>query len=188
MTANMEKTAPPAGGAVRRMGAGLRSLSKRFSCFRSSCEGVSAIEFALITPVLLVFLIGVTDFGLAMFHKMELQSAVRAGAQYALSDGTDTASIISAVVNSTGIGITSSDVTLTCQCLDTSTEVLTGATCGAATGCSSSEAVLMTIDAVDKYTPLLSPNLDTSSGSVTRFLSFIPSSFDLSGSVTIRIE
>ncbi len=187
MTYKVEKTISLPGRPVRCIRIGLRFLSRQFFGLRRSCEGVSAIEFALITPVLLVFLIGVTDFGLAMFHKMELQSAVRAGAQYALSDGNDTASIISAVVSSTGAGITSSDVTLTCQCLDTSTEVLTGTTCGS-TGCASSEAVLMTIDAASTYTPLLTPNLDTSSGSVTRFLSFIPSSFDLTASVTIRIE
>ncbi|MEE8393553.1 MAG: TadE family protein [Rhodospirillales bacterium] len=157
-----------------------------------SSEGVSAVEFALITPMLLVVLIGLIDFGMAMFHKMELQSAVRSGAQYALSNSGDTTSITSAVTAATSIGISSSDVTLTCYCLDdndtvdvTSDDTTYSTTCGSVS-CSSTELVFMTVAASSTYTPILLPTVDTSTGSVTKYLGFIPSTFSLSGSVTIR--
>ena len=47
---------------------------------------------------------------------------------------------------------------------------------------------MITISAASTYTPLIIPTVDTSDDSTTRFLSFIPSSFSLSGSVTIRVQ
>ncbi len=157
------------------------------SWLKLSARGASAVEFALILPVLLIFVLGIIDFGMAIFKKMELQSAVRSGAQFALSNATNTTSITTAVVEATNSGISSSDVTLTCQCLDSSTESLTSTTCGS-TSCSSGEYVMMTISAASTYTPLIIPTVDTSDDSPTRFLGFIPSSFSLSGSVTIRVQ
>lgn len=97
---------------------------------RRSNRGVAAIEFALIVPVLLILMLGLTDYGLAMFTKMELTGAVRAGAQLALSDKDDIPKIVQAVVDATNnaAGITVTAVE-TCKC-DDETTVTCGDTCG----------------------------------------------------------
>lgn len=45
-------------------------------------RGTSLIEFAIIVPVLCFFLIGLTDFGRAMYYGIMASNAARAGAQY----------------------------------------------------------------------------------------------------------
>jgi Flp pilus assembly protein TadG len=48
--------------------------------------GVAAIEFGFIAMILVVLLVGGTDLGLAMRHRSQLESAVRAGLQEALNE------------------------------------------------------------------------------------------------------
>ncbi|QKC97506.1 pilus assembly protein [Mesorhizobium sp. NZP2298] len=54
---------------------------------RRQKAGVSAVEFALVTPVLLVILAGTVDIGGSLKAKFELSSAVSAGSNYALLNG-----------------------------------------------------------------------------------------------------
>jgi Flp pilus assembly protein TadG len=66
----------------------MRSL---FHCVLKNGEGVSAIEFAIISPVLLTMMIGIFQFGIAMNHYLNLTNAVAQGAlTLALSRGTTT--------------------------------------------------------------------------------------------------
>lgn len=83
---------------LSRPGHGL-SASWRFTFtdfLRRQKAGVSAVEFALISPVLLVILAGTVDIGGSLKAKFELSSAVSAGSNYALLNGDK--------VNSTGGG------------------------------------------------------------------------------------
>lgn len=115
-------------------------------------RGAAAVEFAIIAPILIAALTGIVDYGLAMYNKMELMGAVRAGAQVALIDYTDTTAIKQAVVDSTNAGITTADVTTTqfCECADGST-----ITCGNTCADSSSNRYFMTISATQNYTLML---------------------------------
>ncbi|MCK5444627.1 MAG: pilus assembly protein, partial [Rhodospirillaceae bacterium] len=59
----------------------IQQITRRFvRCDR----GVSAVEMALISPVLLIVFLGLMDYGIAVFDKMELNSSVRSGSQHAL--------------------------------------------------------------------------------------------------------
>jgi Flp pilus assembly protein TadG len=58
-----------------------------FSGLLVARSGVAAVEFALIMPVLLAVIGGLTDFGLAFLDQCELAAAVTAGSQYAFSQG-----------------------------------------------------------------------------------------------------
>jgi len=93
--------------------------------------GAAAVEFALIVPVVLAALTGIVNYGLAMYNKMELVSAARAGAQQAIIDRTDTTAIKNAVVNSTNVGVTTADVTTTESylCADGTVVTLSTDTC-----------------------------------------------------------
>lgn len=111
---------------------------------RRSNRGVAAIEFALIVPILLILMLGLIDYGLAMFTKMELTGAVRAGAQLALSDKDDIDKIKQAVVDATNnaIPLASVSAVQTCKCDDETT-----VTCGDDCGDSSDNRYFMTITA-----------------------------------------
>jgi Flp pilus assembly protein TadG len=62
-------------------------------------RGVAAVEFALIAPVLLMVLAGITDFGLVEFGKSQLANGLAQGVQYALLQGASvTAANITTVV------------------------------------------------------------------------------------------
>ncbi|MER9326981.1 pilus assembly protein [Mesorhizobium sp. M0152] len=54
---------------------------------RREKTGVSAVEFALVSPVLLLILAGTVDIGGSLKAKFELSSAVSAGSNYALLNG-----------------------------------------------------------------------------------------------------
>ena len=75
-------------------------LASGYSSFRDFLRhqkaGVSAVEFALVSPVLLVILAGTVDIGGSLKAKFELSSAISAGSNYALLNGDK--------VNSTGGG------------------------------------------------------------------------------------
>ena len=53
-------------------------------------RGVSALEFALVTPVVLVIMVGIADFGNALQQAVRLETAARAGAQVAFTHPGDT--------------------------------------------------------------------------------------------------
>jgi Flp pilus assembly protein TadG len=62
-----------------------------FCCLLKNDEGVSAIEFAIISPVLLTIVLGVFQFGIAMNQYLNLTNAAAQGAlTLALSRGTTT--------------------------------------------------------------------------------------------------
>lgn len=64
--------------------------------------GTAAIEFAIIAPVLVLFLAGVVELGFGVHEAMQAQDAAEAGALYAGKYGWDAAGIAAAVVNATG--------------------------------------------------------------------------------------
>lgn len=83
-----------------------------------SREGVVSIEFALVAPILLLILLHLVDFGLAFNKRMKLESAARAGLQYAMVNKGDTAGIVAAVNQATDLDPSEVTVTVTefCEC------------------------------------------------------------------------
>jgi len=57
-----------------------RNRAKRFA---RSESGASMVEFALIAPILFMFLFGIIDFGRALFQYNNLTNAAREGARFA---------------------------------------------------------------------------------------------------------
>ena len=52
-------------------------------------DGVSAVEFALIAPVLFIALLSMVDVGFAIYERMTIDYVLRAGAQAAMDDPAD---------------------------------------------------------------------------------------------------
>jgi Flp pilus assembly protein TadG len=63
---------------------------ERLWCCR---DGVAALEFAIIAPVLLTMCVGLADFGLALRDQMQLDQAVSNGAGYAFAAQQSLASL-----------------------------------------------------------------------------------------------
>jgi Flp pilus assembly protein TadG len=59
--------------------------------FRRDDSGVSAVEFALIAPVLLICLVGIYDIGMLVYKRTDMHSALRSGVQYFMNGGDDMA-------------------------------------------------------------------------------------------------
>ena len=81
------------------------------------------IEFALLLPVLFLMIIGAIDFGTFIHQKMQLQTAARAGVQFAVQSDTtidDADGIALAAASATDVDFTSVTTTTTqfCACSD----------------------------------------------------------------------
>lgn len=71
-----------------------------FSRLRSDCRGNAVIEFALVLPILLLVLFGITEFGRAIMTKNILYTAAREGARLAaVSPISDTLSVQGRVIS-----------------------------------------------------------------------------------------
>ena len=69
----------------------LMTISRLLAKIRRDKRGTSAIEFALIAPVLAGVVVALADVNAMGMGAANMQTAVRAGAQYAMSGGTDAA-------------------------------------------------------------------------------------------------
>ncbi|BBK31538.1 hypothetical protein STHU_21720 [Allostella humosa] len=65
-------------------------------------RGSSAVEFAIIAPVLIVVLGGLADLAIALHRTIGLENAARAGAQHAMSFPDDAPGIAAATVAALG--------------------------------------------------------------------------------------
>ena len=79
-------------------------------------SGVAALEMAGAAPVLLLILVACVDFGRLLSQNMELNHAVRAGAQYAITAPNSKALIEGAVRQALPSHLSAATVTATCYC------------------------------------------------------------------------
>ncbi|MGH6888897.1 MAG: TadE/TadG family type IV pilus assembly protein [Rhizomicrobium sp.] len=86
---------------IRMVHAFGRVAARQRRAFRAN-EGIAAIEFAFIVPVLLILLMGAVDMGQMLYTYYRLDQAVAAGSQYAALNGGN--------VNSTGGGALASSI------------------------------------------------------------------------------
>lgn len=159
----------------------LRVLSARENA------GVAAIEFAFLTTVLMTILAGIIDVGRLLYTEFELDTAVSAGAQYALnnasmvgsSPGTLSSNISSIVDNLNGSGwatstvnVNNSDDATHCYCPSGSPGNWTwGSTVSCGSACASGTGVggqFVTIVANRSITPIISYFGFVKSGEVSR--------------------
>jgi Flp pilus assembly protein TadG len=88
---------------------------KRLARLRRSERGATLIEFALILPALLTFIVGITQLGTLFFVNSDLRAAVGEGARLASlypvpSDSTITTGVSSKFVHLTGSNLTAPSV------------------------------------------------------------------------------
>ena len=122
-------------------------LKSRASCRRRLAAGQSAVEFAIIAPVLIILLMVASDFSRLFFMSINLNNVARAGAQYGSQTVITAADLngMKAAANATGAAITGLTVTSS-QCTCTSPSAIPA--CTAAYNCGSNpEATYVDVDA-----------------------------------------
>ena len=65
------------------------ALLRRLVRAKRDASGTSAIEFAIVAPMLIAAVVGLADISSAAYGASNMQTAVRAGIHYAMSGGTD---------------------------------------------------------------------------------------------------
>ncbi len=76
-------------------------------------KGSIAVEFALIMPILLVFMLGIIEFGRVMWIKSSLQYSVGKTARYVITNSDATDAEITAYAEGYVYGISSDGITFT---------------------------------------------------------------------------
>jgi Flp pilus assembly protein TadG len=80
----------------------MRAFTRSLGALGRCRRGTSAAEFAIIAPVMVLLLAAVADVGAAMQQSIRLETAARAGAQFAMSFPTNQAGIAGAAAASLG--------------------------------------------------------------------------------------
>ncbi|MCW3475433.1 TadE/TadG family type IV pilus assembly protein [Limobrevibacterium gyesilva] len=119
---------------------------------------MAALEFAIIVPVLLVMLAGLTDFALAFWSRGVLASSVAQGAQYAVLVGpTVSTSAIRSIVGQQ-LSLPAANVTITgpsCYCVSGTPAAASIQTCGNPCPNGTMPGTYITISASYTYTSLM---------------------------------
>lgn len=93
LTANPAKLAEQADSALRRR----FTLEKPCRLCRIERRGASAVEFALVAPVLVLLVFGTIEFGRMVMVQQILTNATREGARVGVLDGSTTTDVTNAV-------------------------------------------------------------------------------------------
>jgi Flp pilus assembly protein TadG len=118
-------------------------------------SGNAAIEAALLVPVLVFMVVGIADFGMAVYRKMQVQHAAQAGAEYAIIHGFNSAAVTAAVTGATaftGVSVTPAPAQ-SCGCA--SETLITAAVCGTTCPAGGTAGVYVTVSSQGSYTTLL---------------------------------
>ena len=98
---------------------------------RRDYRGNIAVEFALILPVALLLLAGLIEFGLVTYDRLSIESAARAGAQFAFSGGYDATKVDVTVRSASAVSLGKNDSVTSkifCECTD-QTPIACGGAC-----------------------------------------------------------
>ena len=137
-------------------------------------RGMSAVEFALATPIITALVAPVVDLGMAFAEQIQVQQAAQAGAQYALLHGFNSTSISSAVTSATTLNVSASPApSQSCGC-PTGTAI-TATTCGNTCSNGDNAGSYVFVNARVAYTPLVP-------------YSFFGSSTTLASTATLRVQ
>ena len=102
-----------------------------FWLFRREEYGVAAVEMGLVAPVLMLAVVTMSDLGFAIHERLEIDQALRNGAQRAITDPGETAvAAVLTLIEPTGAGMSSTTFTVDryCACAETPTSEATCST------------------------------------------------------------
>jgi len=168
-------------GRTFREGISVPRWSRGFAGGIRRRSGGSAIEFAILAPLLLIILTGVVELGMAAYQAMQAQTAVEAGILYAIQNGVTSPTAIGiAVTNATGTpGLTATPTPLVfCGCPSYTAGVgvvSQGANCTTVCGDGSKPGTYVTVSAALSHSTIM-PYLK------------LPLPATLTASATVRVQ
>jgi Flp pilus assembly protein TadG len=144
-------------------------------------RGLAWIELALVAPVLLLLMVAAVDYGRAISQSIDVNNALRAGAQQAIATPDNATAITNAISTALPSGVANPVVSVTCYCgaLAATSEALPAVAACTAT-CPASHARAMRLDAQTDFT---SYNIAAGTQFTSRF-----SINRIAGNVTVRVR
>jgi Flp pilus assembly protein TadG len=132
----------------------------RLRAFWNDTHGASLVELALLAPTLFLLIMGVVDFGRAVYIGIELQDAAHAGAEYGSLNPTNTTAITAAAKQSAANipNLVVSTPTWGCECSDGSSysaSCVSPPTCTASSTRGSNIVHRVQVTTSSVYTPFL---------------------------------
>lgn len=121
--------------------------------------GASAVEFALVLPILVGLLIPVIDLGFGFYAKMRVQNSAQAGAEYAIihgwNSGANVTAIESAVTNATTLASVAASPAPSQACGCASGTSIAPIDCTATCPSGATPGSYVTVSAQATYAPLI---------------------------------
>jgi Flp pilus assembly protein TadG len=94
-------------------------------------SGLGAIEFAFVAPVLAALLLGIVDFGMAYWQKIEIGNAADAGAQWGMTNTYNATSITTVATSATNLSLSGGNISPSNPCGCASSTGVAIYSCGA---------------------------------------------------------
>ncbi len=121
--------------------------------------GASAVEFALVLPILLGMLIPLVDLGFGFYAQMRVQNSAQAGAQYAIihgwNNGVNITAIESAVSNATTLASVTASPAPSQACGCASGTSIAPIDCNSTCPDGATPGSYVTVNAQASYSPLI---------------------------------
>lgn len=132
----------------------LRNLQKM-----RDIRGASAVEFALVLPLLVGVFVPLTDLGLGFYAQMRVENAAEAGGQYAIvngwKSGANVGAIENAVTNATTLTSISASPAPTQACGCASGTTISPVACGSNCPDGDTAGSYVTVNAQSPYSPII---------------------------------
>lgn len=122
----------------------------------ASVDAISAVEFAIVVPIVLLLTVCTIDLGVAVYDVMQVENAAQAGSEYAAVHGFNSASIANVITAATGLsGVAASPAPAeSCGC-PSGSSVVEPAVCYSTCADGSIAGTYVTASATAKYTTLI---------------------------------
>jgi Flp pilus assembly protein TadG len=118
-------------------------------------KGTAAIEFGMVAAVLCTLLLGLIDFGMGFWQKIQVGNAARAGGEYAIVNGWNQSGITTAVTSATGLtAISATPAPTTSYGCPSATTGITAATSGSNCTGGGTAGTYVTVNAQASYSPI----------------------------------
>jgi Flp pilus assembly protein TadG len=134
----------------------LRDFRNFLSGKEEGITGISAVEFAMIAPVIALMMVATIDLGIGFYRRMQVQNAAQAGVGFAMVHGFASNSIANAIVTTTNFSGVAATPAPAQFCACPSSTGLTPSTCDVTAKCpgGSAPGTYVTAAAEGTYTPL----------------------------------
>jgi Flp pilus assembly protein TadG len=118
-------------------------------------KGTAAIEFGMVAMILCGLLLGIIDFGMGYWEKIQVGNAARAGGEYAMANGWNQSAITTAVTSATGLSsITATPAPTETYGCPSATGGITTASNGASCTGGGTAGTYVTVNAQATYSPI----------------------------------